>query len=398
MPAQPLNALVTKIRAAHPGAYDDMDDATLTKAVLAKYPQYSDLAAPGYPKFAPQMETSMTGVLEGGPTDTNPSGSKVPRSIQNAPDALGDLIGGLTALGAAAPAGDAALAGAAKLITKHPVIGPMVMSVAIDQARKIPGIGKLIPPYSEMLPYLLSGHPKAETPPVASEPLTPAQAAEGETWRQPQAETTTPAPVAAPSPTVPPPVAPEATAPNAPAGRPTYTEIQAPHAKFQYDPSRVPTARSPRGPGFDADTDAAIEDAMRADLARHGRMANAQANREFAANNSVDTPKGVLQEQANNSRVGSQVVNLAVKDLGSAKSPIQFLGGHEAYKEGGSWFIRGGDYPAKQWTAVSDSNLKQLLDAAGPKSLANQTANASEDLSPLWQQTLDRVRAQKSAP
>lgn len=39
-----LNPLVTKIRAAHPGAYDDMDDATLTKKVLAKYPQYSDLA------------------------------------------------------------------------------------------------------------------------------------------------------------------------------------------------------------------------------------------------------------------------------------------------------------------------------------------------------------------
>lgn len=46
MSTPPLNALVTKIRAAHPGAYDDMDDATLTKRVLAKYPQYSDLAAP----------------------------------------------------------------------------------------------------------------------------------------------------------------------------------------------------------------------------------------------------------------------------------------------------------------------------------------------------------------
>ncbi len=41
-----LNPLVDKIRAQYPGAYDDMDDATLTKSVLAKYPQYSDLAAP----------------------------------------------------------------------------------------------------------------------------------------------------------------------------------------------------------------------------------------------------------------------------------------------------------------------------------------------------------------
>jgi hypothetical protein len=45
-----LNQLVDKIRALHPGAYDDMDDATLTKKVLAKYPQYSDLAAPAMPK------------------------------------------------------------------------------------------------------------------------------------------------------------------------------------------------------------------------------------------------------------------------------------------------------------------------------------------------------------
>jgi Skp family chaperone for outer membrane proteins len=46
----PLNDLVVKVRAAHPGAYDDMDDATLTKRVLAKYPQYSDLAAPKVPR------------------------------------------------------------------------------------------------------------------------------------------------------------------------------------------------------------------------------------------------------------------------------------------------------------------------------------------------------------
>lgn len=49
-----LNPLVTKIRAAHPGAYDDMDDATLTKRVLAKYPQYSDLAAP--PAAGPHVD------------------------------------------------------------------------------------------------------------------------------------------------------------------------------------------------------------------------------------------------------------------------------------------------------------------------------------------------------
>jgi hypothetical protein len=46
MATAPLNPLVDKVRAKFPGEYDDMDDATLTKAVLAKYPEYSDLAAP----------------------------------------------------------------------------------------------------------------------------------------------------------------------------------------------------------------------------------------------------------------------------------------------------------------------------------------------------------------
>lgn len=52
-----LNPLVEKIRAMHPGTYDDMDDAVLTKAVLAKYPQYSDLAAPSVAKPTVQMQT-----------------------------------------------------------------------------------------------------------------------------------------------------------------------------------------------------------------------------------------------------------------------------------------------------------------------------------------------------
>jgi hypothetical protein len=38
--------LAQKIRAKFPGVYDDMDDATLEKAVLAKHPEYADLAEP----------------------------------------------------------------------------------------------------------------------------------------------------------------------------------------------------------------------------------------------------------------------------------------------------------------------------------------------------------------
>lgn len=43
-----LNPLTEKIRAKYPGAYDDLDDASLTKMILAKHPQYEDLAAPKF--------------------------------------------------------------------------------------------------------------------------------------------------------------------------------------------------------------------------------------------------------------------------------------------------------------------------------------------------------------
>lgn len=162
----PLNPLVAKVRAKYPGAYDDLDDAELTKRVLAKYPQYEDLARPdspmpGSPTTQPEMKGSWLGTLEGGPTDTNPSGSKVPRSIMNAPDSLGDAIGGLTIAGtgamAAAPVLRAIVPPIARIAAKHPMITSTLASEAISQARHLPGVGRFIPPFSEMLPFLLNG-------------------------------------------------------------------------------------------------------------------------------------------------------------------------------------------------------------------------------------------------
>lgn len=40
-----MSELTRRWRAKYPGDYDDMDDATLEKAILAKYPEYKDLAA-----------------------------------------------------------------------------------------------------------------------------------------------------------------------------------------------------------------------------------------------------------------------------------------------------------------------------------------------------------------
>jgi hypothetical protein len=41
-----MPTLAELVRAKHPGAYDDLPDAELEKSVLAKYPQYADLATP----------------------------------------------------------------------------------------------------------------------------------------------------------------------------------------------------------------------------------------------------------------------------------------------------------------------------------------------------------------
>jgi hypothetical protein len=52
MPGQ----LAATIRAKYPGAYDDLDDAALESQVVAKYPQYKDLADP--PKTTPSPPTT----------------------------------------------------------------------------------------------------------------------------------------------------------------------------------------------------------------------------------------------------------------------------------------------------------------------------------------------------
>jgi hypothetical protein len=48
-----MGDLANKVRAKYPGVYDDMDDAALEAKVLAKYPQYGDLAKAA-PSPAPQ--------------------------------------------------------------------------------------------------------------------------------------------------------------------------------------------------------------------------------------------------------------------------------------------------------------------------------------------------------
>ena len=54
-----------------------------------------------------------------------------------------------------APVVSAAMPVVVKMLAKHPILGPMIASEVISKARSIPYVGKLVPPYAEMLPWLM---------------------------------------------------------------------------------------------------------------------------------------------------------------------------------------------------------------------------------------------------
>lgn len=167
---------------------------------------------------------------------------------------------------AAMAVGPAAIAGkvGAQQLVKHPIIGATVASEGIRAARNIPYVGKLIPPYSELLPFLLGGKGGA--------------AAEGE------------AAAGAPKPPVAEPVA-SGPAPAAPP-RSAFPPEKA-TTNFQ-----MPKIRTGRG---ELNEDQGIQEMMRNDLEQHGRTAYMENSRQKWAANTRQTPKGVLVEQAGGS-------------------------------------------------------------------------------------------------
>lgn len=57
---EPQSPLAKSIRQKYPGQYDDMNDADLEKAVLAKYPEYADLAKKEEPSLLSKLWTKAT--------------------------------------------------------------------------------------------------------------------------------------------------------------------------------------------------------------------------------------------------------------------------------------------------------------------------------------------------
>jgi hypothetical protein len=84
------------------------------------------------------------------------------------PEQQGKLAGA-AAVGAAGAAAPALAGPVARLAAKHPMLTAMAGSEAIRHARQIPVVGKMIPPYAEMAPFLFSGGKGMAEAPEAAE-------------------------------------------------------------------------------------------------------------------------------------------------------------------------------------------------------------------------------------
>jgi hypothetical protein len=116
----------------------------------------------------------------------NPQQSAEQFALEN-PEEQGKLAtaAGIGAGGIVAPAAASAVARAA---AKHPMIAATVASEGIRQARNIPYVGKLIPPYAEMAPFLFTGKGKAEGEPAEPDATEENRPFAGEPAPKPQRE------------------------------------------------------------------------------------------------------------------------------------------------------------------------------------------------------------------
>lgn len=148
--SSPLNPLVSKIRGMHPGIYDDMDDATLTKKVLAKYPQYSDLAT-GAPPQRPNVNMQEMPGTQSFALPAHGAGSLGPGQPEATPGMGTAGAAGLALSGAAVTPGVLPFLGA-QAANFGRAIPPIATMAGINWLRKkIPAI----PASAEYLPMFM---------------------------------------------------------------------------------------------------------------------------------------------------------------------------------------------------------------------------------------------------
>jgi hypothetical protein len=90
--------LAQRIRAKYPGAYDDIDDATLEKQVLAKHPEYADLAQPEPQKPAPKLSMVDMALTDNPAMPRSCEGQAVLRLAKSNPGQAGALLAGAAPL------------------------------------------------------------------------------------------------------------------------------------------------------------------------------------------------------------------------------------------------------------------------------------------------------------
>lgn len=84
--------LAAKVRAKFPGVYDDMDDAALEKAVLAKHPEYADLAEPQAAPAAAQPAAPAPSMLSRAASTVADVGIGAAKGLGNTVVGLGQAV------------------------------------------------------------------------------------------------------------------------------------------------------------------------------------------------------------------------------------------------------------------------------------------------------------------
>jgi hypothetical protein len=230
------------------------DDTTIQGAIEKDFPGTFRPPAPHSTKGdvvpQPKMETSVAGRMFGGPTGEG-EGSTLPApkaqmAMQTKPSpAVGAIAASAPALMGAAAAGPSILSAAAKY--------PIISSALIGEARRIPYVGKYIPPYAEWLPVLMGGKGKA-IPEAAEEaeaktlaaPKSGGKAIPVEDYEAPWGKAAAPKPAPA----------------------------------IRANPEKIETK--------------SIQESMRDNFAADEEQANLEASRDFARKNSMDRPKSSI--------------------------------------------------------------------------------------------------------
>lgn len=138
---------------------ESIDRAMMNKAQNP----HTSIPAPDIGKMD-QAEGSIarTAGIPGGSTNVRPASDAGLYGAGAGIGAAGLAVGGPPAYGAVAG-----------MAAKHPILAQMIASEGISHARKIPYVGKMIPPYSEMLPYLIGGKGEKPDPGVLHGPEAP---------------------------------------------------------------------------------------------------------------------------------------------------------------------------------------------------------------------------------